>query len=37
MLGANELMVLVHKDSRHISYPEQLRVELSRVGKGQER
>lgn len=36
MLGANKLVPLVHKNARHIPYPEQLRMELSRIGKGQE-
>lgn len=36
MLGANALVILVHKDARHVPYPEQLRVKLGRVGKGQE-
>lgn len=36
MLGANKLVPLVHKDARHISYSEQLRMELSCIGKGQE-
>lgn len=35
MLGTNELVPLVHEDARHIPYPEQLRMELGRVGKGQ--
>lgn len=35
MLGANELVLLVHKDARHVSYSEQLRMKLGRVGKGQ--
>lgn len=36
MLSANELVPLIHEDARHIPYSEQLRVELSRIGKGQE-
>lgn len=36
MLGTNELVVLVHKNTRHISYPEQLRVKLCRVRERQE-
>lgn len=36
MLGANELMMLVHKDARHVPYSEQLRVKLGRIGKRQE-
>lgn len=35
MLGTNELVSLVHEDARHIPYPEQFRMELGRVGKGQ--
>lgn len=36
MLGADELVVLIHEDARHITYPEQLRMKLSCIGKGQE-
>lgn len=35
MLSANELVLFVHEDTRHIPYSEQLRMELGRVGKGQ--
>lgn len=36
MLGTNELMLLVYKDTRYISYPKQFWMKLGRVGKGQE-
>lgn len=36
MLGTNGLALLVHKDVRHVAYPEQLRVKLSSVREGQE-
>lgn len=36
MLGTNELVLLVHEDARHVPNPEQLRMELGCVGKGQE-
>lgn len=36
MLGTNKLVHLIHKDARHIPYPEQLRMELGCIGKGQE-
>lgn len=36
MLSTDELVLLVHEDARHIPYAEQLRVELGRIGKGQE-
>lgn len=36
MLGTNNLAPFVDKDTRHVSYPEQFRVELGGVGKRQE-
>lgn len=35
MLGADDLMMLVHEDARHAPYTEQFRMKLGRVGKGQ--
>lgn len=35
MLRANELVLLVHEDARHISYSKQLRMELGRVRERQ--
>lgn len=36
MLGADELVVLIHEDARHITYSKQLRMKLGCIGKGQE-